>query len=122
MDTETTYTVRKNPARDRYELLDGETVVGTALFVPYDGAGSRQRIFYHTAVDGNYSGQGLASKLARASLDDTIAAGLSIVPVCPYITAWLAKHRDYLPHAVAVRPEHLAAVPRPTKRSQQPPV
>ena len=105
--------LRNNPDRRRYELLDGETVIGKAHWVPFEAADGAQRIFYHTTVDDAYTGQGLASRLARYALDDTIAAGLSIVPVCPYITKWLGKHPDYQSHAVPVRPEHLAAVPGP---------
>lgn len=111
MDT-SAVTVRNNPARQRYELLDGETVIGAAPWVPFEGADGPQRIFYHTTVDDAYGGQGLASVLARRALDDTVGTGLTIVPVCPYIKKWLHKHPDHQQHAVPVRPEHLAAVPR----------
>lgn len=109
-------TVRNNPDRHRYELLDGETVIGSAHWVPFEGADGPQRIFYHTTVDDAYGGQGLASKLAREALDDTIAAGLPVVPVCPYIKKWLRTHPDQQQHTVPVRPEHLAAVPRQGQR------
>lgn len=111
MDT-SAVTVRNNPGRQRYELLDGETVIGSAHWVPFEGPGWPQRIFYHTTVDDAYGGQGLASRLAREALDDTAGAGLTVVPVCPYIKKWLHSHPDHQQHAVAVRPEHLAAVPR----------
>ncbi|WP_298589579.1 GNAT family N-acetyltransferase [uncultured Kocuria sp.] len=109
-------TVRNNPDRHRYELLDGETVIGSAHWVPFEGADGPQRIFYHTSVDDAYGGQGPASRLAREALDDTIAAGLPVVPVCPYIKKWLRTHPDQQQHAVPVRPEHLAAVPRKGQR------
>ena len=80
--------------------------------MPFEGPGGPQRIFYHTTVDDAYSGQGLASRLAREALDDTAGAGLTVVPVCPYIKKWLHSHPDHQQYAVAVRPEHLAAVPR----------
>ncbi|MEX5293803.1 GNAT family N-acetyltransferase [Kocuria sp. CPCC 205268] len=107
-----TITVRNNPDRHRYELLDGETVIGRAHWTPFEGPDGPQRIFYHTTVDDAYGGQGLATRLAREALDDTIAAGLPVVPVCPYIKKWLGRHPDHQQHAVPVRPEHLAAVPR----------
>lgn len=75
-----------------------------------------QRIFYHTTIADAYGGKGLASRLARYALDDTIEAGLPVVPVCPYIKGWLEKHPDYKAHTVPVRPEHLAAVPAPRAR------
>lgn len=112
MEQQSTITVRNNPDRRRYELLDGDTVIGKANWVPYQGTDGAQRIFYHTVVDDAYAGQGLASQLARYALDDTSAAGLPIIPVCPYMKKWLRKHPDYKSQTVLVRPEHLAAVPR----------
>lgn len=108
--------LRNNPDRRRYEVLDGETVIGKAYWVPFEAADGPQRIFYHTTVDDAYGGQGLASRLARYALDDTIEAGLPVVPVCPYIKGWLEKHPDYKAHTAPVRPEHLAAVPAPRAR------
>ncbi|MFI7480852.1 GNAT family N-acetyltransferase [Kocuria sp. M1R5S2] len=109
MPTDPAITVRNNPDHGRYELLDGDAVIGATYWIPYDAAGRAQRIFYHTTVDDAYGGQGLASRLAREALDDTLAAGLEFVPVCPYIKKWLGKHPAY--PAAAVRPEHLAVVP-----------
>lgn len=106
-----TTTVRNNPDRRRYELLDGDTVIGKAHWVPFEGADGPQRIFHHTTVDDAYGGQGLGSRLAREALDDTAAAGLPVVPVCPYIKKWLVKHPDHPADRVPVQPEHLAAVP-----------
>ncbi|MEX5298039.1 GNAT family N-acetyltransferase [Kocuria sp. CPCC 205292] len=111
MDT-SAVTVRNNPGRHRYELLDGGTVIGTADWVPFEGADGPQRIFHHTSVDEAYGGQGLGSRLAREALDDTAAAGLPVVPVCPYIKKWLRTHQDHPAVRVPVQPEHLAAVPR----------
>lgn len=112
----TAFDVRSDPARHRYELLDGETVIGTAHWVPFEGPEGPQRIFHHTTVDDARSGQGLGSTLVRHALDDTIGAGLAVVPVCPYVKHWLGEHPDHQQHAVPVRPEHLAAVPRPEQR------
>jgi predicted GNAT family acetyltransferase len=85
-------TIRNNPARQRFELLDGVAAVGQAAYVD-DGDG--HRIFYHTVVDEELSGQGLAGRLAAQALDETVAAGLMIVPVCPYIKNYLGKHPQY---------------------------
>lgn len=110
METESDITVRHNADGLSYDLLDGDAVIGQAHYLPFDGADQPQRIFYHTTVDDAYSGQGLASKLARGALDGTIAEGKTIVPVCPYTKSWLGKHDDYQPHAAPVRPEHLQAL------------
>ena len=102
--------VRHDPGRRRYELHDGERVVGEARYVPFDDAGTAQRIFVHTVVDEELSGQGLGSRLAAFALDDTVAAGLEIVAVCPYISAYLDRHEEYAASTVKVRAEHLRAV------------
>jgi predicted GNAT family acetyltransferase len=69
--------------------------------------GSRQRIFYHTVINEEYGGQGLAGQLATAALDETVGAGLGIVPVCPFIKKFLTKHPEYADSTVRVAPAHL---------------
>jgi predicted GNAT family acetyltransferase len=105
-----TITVRHAPASHCYELLDSGTAIGKAEYVPASGPADRERIFYHTEVADAYAGQGLASVLAKHALDDTIAAGLTIIPVCPYIKSWIRRHPEYQQHAAPIRPGHLAAV------------
>jgi predicted GNAT family acetyltransferase len=53
-----------------------------------------QRVFYHTEVDDAYAGQGLAAQLVRAALTESRAQGKRIVPVCPYVAAFLKKNAD----------------------------
>src|SRR5438093_12473036 len=91
--------IRHNPERDRFEVLADGRVIGKAVYKDYDGG--PQRIFYHTVINEEYGGQGLAGKLATEALDQTIAAGLNIVPVCPYIKKFLTKHPEYAPHTTA---------------------
>ncbi|OMH35065.1 GNAT family N-acetyltransferase [Tersicoccus sp. Bi-70] len=102
--------VKNNPDRGRYELLDEGAVVGRASWVSFDGPGGSERIFFHTTVDEDHAGQGLASTLVRQAVADTARAGIGIVAVCPYVTSWLSKHSEQ-PGVVAARPEHRAAVP-----------
>ena len=110
MPNESTITVRQNSSRHRYELLDGDKVIGKAHWLSFDRDASSERIFFHTTVDDDYAGQGLAGKLARFALEDTIAEGLKVVPVCPYIKVYLRKHPEFQQHAIPVSPEHIAAV------------
>jgi predicted GNAT family acetyltransferase len=49
----------------------------------------------------------LAGRLAKVALDETVAAGLRIVPVCPYIKSYVSKHPEYEASTVAVTPAHL---------------
>jgi predicted GNAT family acetyltransferase len=100
-------TVRHNAERQRFEILDAGNVIGKAAYKEYDGGGSPQRIFYHTVVNEEYGGQGLAGQLATVALDDTVAAGEGIVPVCPFIKKFLTKHPEYAGSTVRVAPAHL---------------
>ena len=103
----TEITVRHNAGRERFEILDAGNVIGKAAYKEYDGGGSPQRIFYHTVINEEYGGQGLAGQLATVALDETVAAGISIVPVCPYIKKFLTKHPEYAASTTAPKPAHL---------------
>ena len=100
-------TVRHNAERERFEILDAGNVIGKAAYKDYDGGGSPQRIFYHTVINEEYGGQGLAGQLATAALDETVAAGRGIVPVCPFIKKFLGKHTEYAANTARVAPAHL---------------
>ena len=80
-----------NPAASRYELrADGEL----AGFVEYR---LRDQVIslVHTEVDPRFQGAGLATHLARFSLDDARKRHLAVLPFCPYIQAWITKHPEY---------------------------
>ncbi len=75
----------------RFELrADGE-VVG---FIDYRLAGEVITLV-HTEVDPAHSGQGHAATLARGALDDARARGLTVVPSCPFVAAYIDKHPAY---------------------------
>jgi len=48
----------------------------------------------HTEVDPDHGGRGLAGLLVRTVLDDARARGLGVLPHCPYVTRFIADHRD----------------------------
>jgi predicted GNAT family acetyltransferase len=54
-----------------------------------------QRVFFHTEVDDAFAGQGLAAQLVEQALTDVRAAGKRIVPVCPYVAAFLKRHTEF---------------------------
>lgn len=110
MPNNSAITVRQNPERHRYELLDGDKVIGKAHWMPFEGGTGPERIFFHTTVDDEYGGQGLAGTLVHFALENTAAEGLKVVPVCPYVKVYLRKHPQFQQHAVPVSHEHIAAV------------
>jgi uncharacterized protein len=83
--------VTDNAAQSRFELHVGGEVAG---FVTYRIRGQAIDLL-HTEVAPRFEGHGLASKLARASLDDARARHMAVLPSCPYIRSWIGKHPDY---------------------------
>lgn len=74
------------------ELGDGPPV-GRAQYVDPPGA-TGERIFFHTEVDEEYGGRGLAGLLLREALADSIRRKLTVVPVCPLFARHLKAHGD----------------------------
>lgn len=84
--------VVENPAERRYELrLDG----AVAGFVSYRDEGEGRRVLVHTEVDPVHEGRGFGGRLVSGALDAARAAGLSIVPSCPFVRSYLERHPEY---------------------------
>jgi predicted GNAT family acetyltransferase len=84
-------TVRDNPEESRYEIRDGDRVLGLAA---YERRGDTV-VFTHTEVDPDAGQDGLGSTLVRAALDDVRSNGGSVVPLCPFVRGWIDRHQDY---------------------------
>jgi uncharacterized protein len=86
-----TAVVTDHPDQSRYEAqLDGQAA-GYAAYFREPGAIT----FVHTAVEPAFEGRGVASALARASLDEARAAGETVVPQCPFFAGWIRRHAEY---------------------------
>ena len=73
----------------------GGSPVGRAEFIdPPDGKG--ERIFFHTEVDDEFGGRGLAGLLLREALADSVRRNLTVVPVCPLFARHLKAHGEEL--------------------------
>ena len=94
-------TVTRADAHQRYEIVVDGLRAGLSSYVD-DGA---QRIFYHTEVSDDFTGQGLASKLTAVALAATRDAGKRIVAVCPLVAAYLDKHDEFDDVADPVTPQ-----------------
>jgi len=83
--------VRLDSAGRRFEIfLDGINAGHTRF---HDDAGVRT--FVHTQIDPSLEGRGLGGQLIRAALDQTRAAGLRVIPECPFVKAFIEKHPEY---------------------------
>jgi predicted GNAT family acetyltransferase len=80
-----------NADNQRYEaVLDGR-VVGISQYTLADDVIT----FLHTEVDPSVEGRGIGSRLAAGALDDVRRRGLRVIATCPFIAAYLRRHRDY---------------------------
>jgi predicted GNAT family acetyltransferase len=78
------------PAAERYEALVEGAIAG---FLEYR-RGPARLLLRHTEVDPAFEGRGIGSALARRAVDDARAAGLTVIVVCPFVRAWLARHPE----------------------------
>ena len=83
--------VHDNSDESRYEaLLDGQPV-GFAYYRTEPG----RVVFTHTEVRAEAEGKGVGSVLVRSALDDVRRRGLSVIPLCPFVRSYIARHPEY---------------------------
>jgi predicted GNAT family acetyltransferase len=82
--------ISNNAAQHRFELeVDGH------IAAAYYERSADVITFEHTEVPAELGGKGVGSKLVKGALDQVRAEGLSVVPQCPFVKAWIEKHPDY---------------------------
>lgn len=84
-------TVKDAPESSRYEIRDGEQLLGHA---DYERRGDTV-VFVHTEVDPDSGRKGVGSTLVQGALDDVRAKGGSVVAECSFVRGWIAKHEEY---------------------------
>ena len=85
----------------KYDIAVEDRVVGHA----YVADRKDQRVFYHTEVDAEFGGRGLATILIEQALASTRDDGKRIVPVCPTVAGVLEKHPEFSDITDPVTPE-----------------
>ena len=82
--------VHDNPAEHQFELIvDGHVALAAYRLKP------GVITFTHTEVPKELGGRGIGSQLAQGALDQVRARGLKVVPLCPFIKAYIEKHPEY---------------------------
>ena len=97
-------TVVLDESRNRYELRRGATVIG---FTEFNRVGADTIMVTHSEIDPAYEGQGHGSRLARGTLEHIHAAGKQVIPMCPFVAAYIRRHPEYIDY---VRPDARAAL------------
>lgn len=84
--------VADNPEQERWEVHVDGALAGFAQY-------HRRReliAFTHTEIDPAFEGQGLGSQLISGALAGAREAGLSVLPFCPFVRGYIAKHPEEL--------------------------
>jgi len=69
------------------KVASGEAIAAYALH-------AGKIIFTHTEVPSAYGGRGIGSALVRFALASARTRGLKVVPVCPFVAAYIEKHPE----------------------------
>ncbi len=84
-------TLEDGPNGGRYvAIVDGHEAEMT-----FSKAGATRLIIDHTGVPDALRGRGVGQDLVRRAVDDARAAGLKIIPLCPFAKAQFQKHDDW---------------------------
>lgn len=84
-------TVRDNASARRYELVLDDELVGELVYRT-----SRDTVhLMHTEIRPRLQGRGFGEQFVSGVLDDIRVRGLHIVPLCPYVAAFLRLHPEY---------------------------
>lgn len=82
--------IRNNSEQNRFEAdVDGKLAV-----VEYMDRGARI-VYTHTEVPEGLEGQGIGSQLAKHVLEYAREQGKAVIPLCPYIAAYIRRHPEY---------------------------
>jgi predicted GNAT family acetyltransferase len=82
--------VHDDPASSRFELRDGDTVLG---FADYSVLGD-VAVMPHTVIDPARRGQGLGDVLVAGALQQLADRGLRVDPRCWFVADYLDRHPD----------------------------
>jgi predicted GNAT family acetyltransferase len=84
-------TVRDVPDAHRFEAVRDGVVVGHIAY----RRTSRGYALLHTEVEPEAEGGGVGSALARGTLDTLRQQGQELLPYCPFVQGWIARHPEY---------------------------
>ena len=81
--------VTDNRTLRRFELVTG----GEVAFLNYERR-AHTLVLVHTEVPPAFRGRGIGGALVKAGLEAARHEGLRIIPVCPFVKAYLRKHPE----------------------------
>ena len=84
--------VRHNLPASRFEIQAGEHLAVLEYQLDNDNI-----VFTHTLVPAALEGQGIGSQLAKAGLDYAKDNLYRVIPLCPFVEAYIRRHAEYQP-------------------------
>lgn len=84
------YDIQHN--REQYRF---ETTIDNLLCVIDYRLDGNNLTLPHVGVAQALEGRGIAGELTQTALDWARAESYRVIPVCPYVQAWLKRHPDY---------------------------
>jgi hypothetical protein len=83
-------TVVDVPEQRRYEARVDGRLAAFVDYIPTDELVA----FTHTEVLPAFEGRGVGSALVHEALDDVRSRSRSVLAVCPFVSGWIARHRE----------------------------
>jgi uncharacterized protein len=83
--------VSNDPESRRYEAFVEGAPAGFADYHAQPGLIT----VLHTEIDPSFEGRGVGSAFVRGMLDDIHSQGARVLPVCPFVRAFLQRHPEY---------------------------
>ena len=80
------------PPDSRFEIRVDGALAGVAAYHRRPGVIA----FMHTEIDPQFEGHGLASTLIKTALSRARSEGASVLPFCPFVRGYIARHAEYL--------------------------
>ena len=84
-------TIRHEPAGGRFAA----DVAGSTAFISYRELPGRVLDLHHTYVPTVARAGGIASQLTAHALRHARNGGYKVVPSCPFVAAYVARHSEY---------------------------
>jgi predicted GNAT family acetyltransferase len=91
-DLDKSLEVIHKPEIKRFEINLGDSLA----FLEYDIRNDNM-IFLHTETPPPWEGKGVGSRLAVVGLEYAREHLYRVIPVCPFIEAYIARHPEYKP-------------------------
>jgi uncharacterized protein len=85
------FRINENAQQHRFELPIGDGLFAVAYYRVEDG----RIALLHTEVPAEFSGQGIASRLATGIFELLRKTGRKAILKCPFMTRFFAKHPEY---------------------------